>query len=66
MVELHEFEDVWVHLLRGVQTPDEVQMFPVRHVLVEDQVGDLAQRERTAQTTNAKSTRTTVFNPNNI
>ena len=53
-MELHEFEDVWIHLFRGVKAPDEVQMFPVLDVLVEDQVGDLSQRDRTAQNTNGK------------
>ena len=54
-MELHEFEDLWIHQFRGVQTPDEVQMFPVLDMLVKDQVGDLGQRDRTAQTTNGKS-----------
>ena len=65
-MELHEFEDLWIHQFRGVQTPDEVQMFPVLDILVKDQVGDLGQRDRTAQTTNGKSIQTSALNQNDI
>lgn len=49
--ELQELEDVREHLFRGVETPDEVQMFPVRDALVVDQVGDLHRKRQRDKTT---------------
>lgn len=41
----HELHHLVVHLLRGVQAPDEVQVLPVRDALVVDQVGDLLEEQ---------------------
>lgn len=40
----HQFDYLPVHLLGGVQAPNEVQVFPVLDVAVVHQVGDLGEQ----------------------